>query len=71
MKPSEEYDVHFQFDTTKIPRKELFKIEKIFAKYGIHFDTGSGSDWRDWFLTTETNQKEDGALEIFVNKTAE
>ncbi len=66
---SEEYNVHFQFNTQKIPIEELRKVEKIFAKYGIHFDTGAGGGWRDWFLDTESTEGD--VLEIFVDPITE
>lgn len=63
-----EYNVHFQFNTQKIPIEELRKVEKIFSKYGLHFDTGAGGGWRDWFLDTESHGKEGAPLEIFVDE---
>jgi hypothetical protein len=67
MEHIEEYSVQFQFDLEKIPIEELRKIEKIFASYGIMFDTGTGFGCRDWYLETDDNGKENKPLEVFVN----
>ena len=41
-------EVGIHFDLRKVNQKDLFEIEKLLSKNGIHFDTGAGCGKRDW-----------------------
>lgn len=41
-------EVGIHFDLSKVDQKDLFEIEKLLSKNGIHFDTGAGCGNRDW-----------------------
>ncbi|WP_291442829.1 hypothetical protein [Desulfovibrio sp.] len=36
------------FDLSKVDMKDIFEIEKLLNKNGIHFDTGAGCGKRTW-----------------------
>lgn len=50
MERGEKCEVRIQFDLSKFDLKDLFAIEELLAKNGVHFDTGSGCDKRHWEL---------------------
>ena len=41
-------EVGIHFDLSKVDRDDLFEIEKLLHKNGIHFDTGAGCGKRAW-----------------------
>lgn len=44
----QQVEVGISFDLNKVDRKDLFEIERLLSKNGIHFDTGAGCGNRDW-----------------------
>jgi hypothetical protein len=59
MKP----EILIQFDLSKVYLQDLFEIEKLFAKNGITFDTGTGFGKRDW----QWDFSLEGPIEVTVN----
>ena len=60
-------DVNVSFDLGKINIEDLFEIERLLAKNGITFDTGSGFGKRDW----QWDWSLEGPIEVIVNIKSE
>ena len=44
----QQVQVGIHFDLSKVDMPDIFEIEKLLNKNGIHFDTGAGCGNRDW-----------------------
>ena len=44
----QQVEVGIAFDLNNVDRKDLFEIERLLSKNGIHFDTGAGCGKRNW-----------------------
>lgn len=44
----QQVEVGIAFDLNKVDTKDLFEIERLLSKNGIHFDAGAGCGRRNW-----------------------